>query len=239
MWRGPIIFSGPMVQAIRRGDKTQTRRLLYTPRKGRAGAMPKNCAIVHFDGTAYPPAYKMPDGRDIVQPDWAWGTTGWHKRRAGDLLWVRENFMSVPYVPGKPACWPSGTAVWYPADGLSPYDGSHGAMRPSIHMPAKLSRLTLRLRRVRIERLQAISDDDVLAEGLLEAMRSPQYFDKQGAGDKWMREAIIATCGSLRDGFREIWVRINGTPSWDMNPFVVALTFEPIPQNINTIREGT
>ena len=70
---------------------------------------------------------------------------------------------------------------------------------------------------VKVERLQDISLGDVIEEGC--------PFPNRQAGL------------NPRDWFRDIWSEINGPGSWDENPWVVAITFRPVPQNIDAIKE--
>lgn len=79
----------------------------------------------------------------------------------------------------------------------------------SIHMPRWASRLTLDITAVRVERLQEISNADLLAEGivpLLTKADAPDYTD-----------AVLK--------YQALWDKLNGKGSWDANPFVWVIEF--------------
>lgn len=85
--------------------------------------------------------------------------------------------------------------------------------KSSIHMPRAASRITLRVTAVKVERLQDISEEDALAEGV--GIIDPHH-----------------PPGPLRDTYaemyRDLWNSINGPGSWDANPWVVAYSFERV-----------
>jgi hypothetical protein len=93
--------------------------------------------------------------------------------------------------------------------------------RPSIHMPRWASRITLKITDVRVERLQDITEDDARAEGCKEThLYNDLYFTAYAQ-------------------FGELWGSINGPGSWDENPWVWALEFEVIKQNVDQVMEAT
>ena len=217
----PILFSGPMVNAIMRGEKTQTRRAIKPqPANGCRyeinGAM--NAAL-HVSGQwgnhptdpirFVPPTPKSEDHRlpcPYGQP--------------GDRLWVRETWQSVPYGPhrdwpGCPDTRPHGvcesnraTVVIWRADGEMP---GPEIWRPSIFMPRWASRLTLEITGVRVERLQAISEEDAAAEGC-------------DGGDPIGYPVV---CPYARQ-YERLWEEINGAGSWNANPWVWVIEFRKI-----------
>ncbi len=118
---------------------------------------------------------------------------------AGDRLWVRETFLTLH---GR---------TFYRAthNGAADEDKAHGIIwKPSIHMPRCKSRITLLVTGMRVERLQDISEKDAIAEGApWAACGSPQV-------------------GSHKAGFAQLWESINGTGSWEANPWVWVIEFE-------------
>lgn len=122
----------------------------------------------------------------------------------GDHLWVRETFC-FKYdwntdAPAKPE------AFYYRADD-EPHDTTHIKWVPSIHMPRRASRITLEITNVKVERLNDISEKDVCSEGSSIAV-------SRGNG----------TC-DYRLHFKQLWESINGSGSWDENPWVWVIEF--------------
>lgn len=145
----PIIFSGPMVNALLAGRKTQTRRILKPQPDFRGG---------------------VGDYHDAEE--WGWeDEDGYHVSvldimpngfRVGDRLWVRETFSCDGQSDGE--CLYRATVdedTGYYAEEIAEI-----RWRPSIHMPRWASRLTLIVTDVRVQRLQDISEADAVAEGV-------------------------------------------------------------------------
>jgi hypothetical protein len=83
--------------------------------------------------------------------------------------------------------------------------------RPSIHMPKEAARLFLEVKNVRVERLQAITEEDARAEGIL-----PDTPFKD-MGYQW----------TARDNFIELWDTLyakRGHP-WRDNDWVFVYSF--------------
>jgi len=112
--------------------------------------------------------------------------------KPGDRLWVRETWCPdvEPYT------------FRYKADGDEPLE----RWRPSIHIPRWASRITLEVVSVRVERLQNISEDDALAEGI----------------------TLVERGTSPVDQFNKLWESINGPGSWEANPWVWVVEFKRI-----------
>ncbi len=211
----PILFSAPMVRALLAGTKTQTRRVVK-PQFAKEAApveMPAtdpiggwvvggHSGIWWCDAAANPDeAMRCPYG----QP--------------GDRLWVREAFAgSIAYERHGYPLKEWGNKIWYIADG-EPRSGQWTLPRPSIHMPRALSRITLEVTGVRVERLQDISEADAQAEG------APSADLASG------RECIFPHQGTYRWGFRLLWEQINGPGSWGANPWVWVVEFRRLPTN--------
>ena len=215
-----ILMSAPMVRALRAGTKTQTRRIVK-PQPAHSCHYEMNGAgnaALHLADAGGPNQYVPPTPRSkdhrLPCPYGA----------PGDRLWVRENGWQRPERSERDMrdgadTWP---AYEYDADGI---DHAHVELlkewgwkrRPSIHMPRWASRITLELTEVRVQRVQDISAEDVLAEGIV---------------DRWSRGNETwpaAQCDEARDEYRMLWESINGLGSWAANLWVWALTFRVLP----------
>ena len=101
-------------------------------------------------------------------------------------------------------------------------------------MPRRLSRLTLTVTDVRVERLQEISAADAKAEGVETwaawLMDQPKItaFDV----DRMVSETAELE-GSMRAGFAALWNSINGPCAWQSNPRVAVVTFTVKRRNID------
>lgn len=237
----PIIFSGPMVRALIDGRKTQTRRVLKP--------QPKNFGKDYerqWNAHAIPPGGSIPD-------HWSWwegpshGPSLYHTAKvpyaAGDLLWVREAWQAHGWASDcvtiryraqektagfiaqvEQIAYPEGNKNTFKY--VAPKGPNH--WRPSIHMPRWASRLTLRVTDVRVQRVQEITNHDAVAEGI-DRVNEPQ----EGFRDYSGSEPVVA----MRPSFRTLWDSLNAPRGhgWDANPWVVALTFDVIRQNVNEV----
>jgi hypothetical protein len=211
MTERPIIFNGEMVRAILAGRKTQTRRLIKPQPLFREHTFwnSKNNIWFGVDETTKTRGdnFRCPYG----QP--------------GDRLWVKETFakyQTVQYIKR-----PDGRAfdeigdgqVVYKADGFGPIDATKEHIRlvcdskdvfidgdrwkPSILMPRWASRINLEITNVRVERVQDISVDDAVLEG------------------------IEPLQGGARVEFMNLWDSINAKRGygWKKNPWVWVVSF--------------
>lgn len=148
----------------------------------------------------------------------------------GDRLWVRETWAVRPDYDRLPPSQCGDEGMWWRASlSLCPdgYEACHGKWRPSIHMPRWASRITLEITSVRVERLQDISEEDAVKEGI-----EPVYFEKNF--DKKAIKAYKHYFDSSYAGadaigsFRSLWQSINGAESWDANPWVWVIEFKRV-----------
>ena len=142
----PILFNTDMVRAILDGRKTVTRRVV----KFRHGQNPKWTGYIP-DGPVLYGSNNIPASKSPYHP--------------GDILYVRETWNKVKL---------ASESDWhyeYRASCENPAYFSNGFMaewRPSIHMPKEAARLFLWVKAVRVERLQAITPEQIDAEGFKE-----------------------------------------------------------------------
>lgn len=189
-----------MVQAILEGRKTQTRRII----KG----MPDNAAFIWHDGAEWiVEDYEMNCWNGKIKCPYG---------KPGDVLWVREAFNYVGTYP-EPDIF-----------GLYLYkaNGDAGPMRPSIHMPKDASRIWLRIKDVRVERVHDITDNDVYAEGVLIPVDSKGHvlyeISRENSALSFVKK------GSMIDQafWAQLWCDIHSRESWDANPWVWVIEFE-------------
>ena len=132
--------------------------------------------------------------------------------KPGDRLWVRETFKQHDEVISYKA---DGTWItdFQHTGGINPHENI--TWIPSIHMPRNASRILLEITGVRVERLQDISECDAKAEGSYVC----DYF-----GRRLLDQSSNQGC--YKWGYRSIWESLNGTGSWDLNPFVWVIEFK-------------
>ncbi|MDD4374197.1 MAG: hypothetical protein PHG67_09795 [Bacteroidales bacterium] len=163
--------------------------------------------------------------------------------RPGDLLWVRESFNWIDEEK---------TRVNYKAQYTYP---EYHKWKPSIHMPKLAARIWLEITDVRVERLQDISDEDAIAEGIetfhsgpYNEMRYRDYFDGKRRSkyfDQFPEMKKQTGFGSMPwpdwrypvTSFSSLWQSIHGKDSWDANPWVWVISFKVLsttgkPQNL-------
>jgi len=239
----PIIFNGEMVTAILDGRKTQTRRPL---------AEWQYPSLTEEPGVE--PRYPEHKYISMVQKGrWGFGAFGATEEEClkelvkyssrpfgnkGDHLWVRETFYDEECIcQGAPIelrgsckyCSGAGSRFFYRADTIEKL-GIDPAWRPSIHMPRAASRITLEIVNVRVERLQALSEEDAISEGSPESDPLAWWLPNELGGRDHIEEH------THRAGFRHIWDVIyggnlvhGGSPlAWKQNPWVWVIDFKRI-----------
>lgn len=225
----PILFSAPMVRAILEGRKTVTRRVLRFQPGADADITVERYNVAVTNRRGYQEA-----GPEIFGAWWRDGEAGCKcpYGAPGDRLWVRETWYCDHFeVTRGPYLKPDdlnvseaiddGTLV-YAADGLTPYEADQPIWKPSIHMPRWASRILLEITNVRVERLQAISDKQALAEGVR------LYADHAALGDWYHVEGKETYSADPRKSFELLWSSINGPTAWDANPWVWAVEFKRV-----------
>lgn len=224
----PILFSGDMVRALLSGRKTQTRRIVKSER------------------------YRLPYDADtfkvtrhgIIKGDCEKGESSFMPltNRYGirsDKLWVKETFREWHESDNQCGCsdhcscsTKPTTEYCYRADGhqIDDEDRALGIKwKPSIFMPRHASRLTLQLVNVRIERLNDISEQDAMAEGIDNNCSHINDCDcYPGEWLNYLNDDDGFPCYSPIDSYRTLWEKINGEGSWNENPWVWVVEFKQI-----------
>ena len=183
----PILFTPDNVRAIREDRKTQTRRVIKPqPDKG-------------CDGMS----------SELLTEAWLAGFVDAKCRygEPGDRLYVKEGVIVFDGVNNANAL------VGYYMDGIRPTLRGHKRLT-AMFMPKWAARFWLELTDVRVQRVQEISLEDALAEGIdpvVELLGGFKASDPVGA-------------------YKALWDSINGkTHPWSANPWVWAITFRRLP----------
>lgn len=225
-----ILFSGPMVRAIIAGQKTVTRRIISSESVG---------AYVLVRGRMYDPHFESHVAAMLERCPYG---------AAGDRLWVREAF-AVP--PGST----NADEVVYRADVREEDLAEERRTRrlvpraqqtpwtPSIHMPRAFSRILLEVTDVRVERLQAITEDDVYAEGVTIPVTDVDGHGKRYPGGQVsVLQSITGKhpsykylpkdptgADAVRAHFASLWDSINHERApWSSDPWVWVVGFKRV-----------
>lgn len=148
---------------------------------------------------------------------------------AGDHLWVQETWNMRGIMFGKPAeyaRYASRDAYHYRATDDGKWRPEWGGWRSATQMPRVVSRLTLEIVGVRVERLQDITEHDAKAEGvecvdLGHGFLSDARCAFRDAWDHAFGESVDAKTGELFDAEKHPF-------AWCHNPFVWALNVKVI-----------
>ena len=176
-----LMFKAPLVRAILDGRKTQTRRIAKPVRHPDMGNLYSPGALV----LEHEPQHVINRACPYGQP--------------GDRIYVRETFSQHPE-------WGQ---LAFRADGEE-FEDADGWLwepkwQPSSQMPKKLARIWLEITGVRVKRLQDISTEDCISEGLNTTLRE--------------RDAEV----NLKQQFKELWESTGG--DWAANPWVWVIDF--------------
>jgi hypothetical protein len=201
-----ILFSGPMVRAILAGAKTVTRRAAkeapswatFADTRDGKGIVDWHSADVKPNGAG-----------SFYSSEWAFSVCPYGV--PGDRLWVRETHAEYEVDDVQ------GTRTFFRADyadgACQVRPGVFLKWTPGIHMPRVVSRITLEVVSVRVERLHAITEEEAVREGL--PPRLPEG-------------TTLSSNPSAAKRFTSLWETINGAGSWDSNPWVWRVEFKRV-----------
>ena len=194
----PILCQTDMVQAILEDRKTQTRRgfhqASYLTNETQSF---RGMGFINGREDQYAAAIGTENFRTIHKSKYG---------KPGDLLWVRETWAPLGEKPNHNWMYKSDVSQHY------------SKWKPSIHMPKDASRIWLMIEEIRVERVQDISEEDAIAEGI-------QRIDQHGV-EVWRRYDDKNTVTmSPMISFWSLWSSINGEESWDSNPWVWVIKF--------------
>jgi len=239
----PIIFSDPMVNAILEGRKTQTRRLIrpqprlqlvYRPGKGRWNEYSEN-----------PPADRVtgsPWGHEFICP-WRVGDHPWGKETYRYFDWTEDGEPWIEYRAdgAKKLCTDYGdkwalrlSDIWADLSSSENLTRDEGGgwrsadrkWRSARFMPRWVSRIALEVTDVRAERLQDISEEDSIAEGIRELP-----LQRAAPGAWWAADASKLEMHRRTpvEAFRKYWDSLYAKRldlQWAASPWVWCISFK-------------
>lgn len=210
----PILFNTDMVKAILEGRKTATRRLIKPqPTKN----------MIHKLGFCVDG-----DKKDIGKFGFGSHECGGHVRYVkppylpGDVLYVRETWVDWSCAECEDECVADNGSGYCDAPKYlyrATHETTDKGWKPSIHMPKEAARIFLKVKDVRVERLQEIDDKGAYMEG---------------AGEP----NTVYQLGARVCEFAKIWQSTIkkediDTYGWDANPYVWVIEFERIEVNVD------
>lgn len=257
-----LMFKAPLVLAILSGQKTQTRRVMKPqpascthdawPTKWVGEGCEWHCAVCGNGNRLNPRAQTgvsgincpmgQPGDRIYVRETWnpdppcdgTWAYTQWAGCRQGQIEGVPKQFRTPEHCMY--AASTDAELVW----------------TPSVHMPKWAARIWLEITAVRVERLQSITEQDAIAEGI---ERTEDFFGCPCWRDYSEPEGPdAAVCPDDPIGsFQTLWDSTTGRPAlpanenskryarvkhwldthpdttgWDANPWVWVIEFKTI-----------
>ena len=221
----PIIFSTEMVQAILEGRKKLTRRTQGLE------IINKNPNDWFSDGFIILGRFifhNLNSKEEIkIKP----------KFEIGDILWVRETFQKFNNKEG---------FAYYASENSATQNLV--SWKPSIHMPKEAARIFLEVTNVRVERLQDITEEDVIAEGVKMIKKGEKYEDLENGeliskkheenyyyfypghddfrDDSYMPRSVFPNAHI--SSFFSLWCLIHNEKSWKSNPWVWVYEFKVV-----------
>ncbi len=211
----PILFNGEMVREILDGRKTVTRRVckdgndFTIPDMSFYDSDKRTFAVHNYADKEHTDKLSIAERICPICP--------------GDILYVRETWTQIKDIPfwqeyfcGDTRAHPIFPDEYiYKADNIK-VDGIFPDIkwRPSIHMPKQAARIWLKVTDVRVERLQNMTGQDILQEGVnCHVHPEAHYFD-----------------GNQKMMFAELWdSTIKKTElyryGWDADPWVWVVEF--------------
>lgn len=236
----PILFNTEMVRAILEGRKTATRRVVKGQKDGWELLTLKSNDVmvkVRVNAKEYKEKYVRLSG---LWATFVWdGIPGLPMVKApcepGDYLWVRETWRKDVGRYMYRANYSDNEKFYRAGEEVSV------KWRPSIHMPKEAARLFLRVTGVRMERLQDITEEGALAEGVPNEWPMAPVYCPYCKGEGLVgavhpvslsyMDVDCPQCAKATSRFANLWnstIKPADRPlyGWEANPWVWVIQFE-------------
>lgn len=188
-----------LTQAVLEGRKTQTRRII-----------PKDFFSLTWDKRDYTLVYEnsMGDFIDIRNSKYA-------LCKAGEIVAVAQSYRDCGGVNEE------GIPMWEIIS--SKVGGTNAGWSNKMYVKPELMPHQIRITNVRVERLQDISDEDCLKEGIIKG--------QCGSADTHFMDAYyvpndIQPYCTPQDAYEILIDKVSGKGTWERNPYVFVYNFE-------------
>lgn len=189
-----------LTEAVLEGRKTQTRRIIKCPRtfKGEwvAGF---NIHIRQSDKTVV----SLPCMYDADEREFDGGEI-LPRYMVGEIVAIAQSYADI---------------------GIEPFPFCEAGWRNKMRVKANLMPHQIKITNARIQRLQDISDEDCLAEGIVKKVGYegiPRYYVP------WYKHTWAYATDSAKDAYRFLIDKVSGNGTWESNPWVFVYEFELI-----------
>ena len=233
-----IIMSGDHPVKCRDGTKTLTRRLWGLKEINKS---PEEWCISGHVGAEWgfgnlygedDLIIKCPYGQvgDNLWVRETWAELGWHENAEDIIHSIRDDkggLRDIIYFEECP------DFKWLDDDGGSAFrkDGfPKSCWKPSIFMPRWASRITLEITEIKVERLQEITEEDALAEGIIISQGTWQRIERD-ADTQRLKLVGEPQPYTARYHFEALWDSLNAKRGygWEVNPWVWVVSFKLAP----------
>ncbi len=211
------LFTAPMIRACIEGRKDVTRRTIrgqdeaiFVGAVGDDKSDPRNWGWYADDGEVCTLA-DGGEGETFYRPRW----------QPGDIMVARETWArSINNILFR-ADYPDGTGPQDNTDEWDWYPHQPNVWKSPLHLPFKDSRYRRLITSVRVERLQDITEEDAIREGVVgeEYLEAEERFANTMPGGASGRP-------TPRGWYAELWELINGPGSWALNPWIVRIEWD-------------
>lgn len=191
-----------LTEAVLSGRKTQTRRIAYDFRKHASNKVDK-CVLLGNNNLTYKDGdVQVLD--ELRSPQY----------RVGEVIAVAQSYKDCGFDPETPLMEANGIGG-YVKTWFSP------GWTNKMFVRADLMPHHIRFTNVRVERLQDISDEDCIKEGIyldVDPMNPQAYIFTYPNAPQWYYSA--------REAYAALIDRISGKDTWESNPYVFVYDFE-------------
>lgn len=192
-----------LTQAVLDGRKTMTRRKLSMTLDKRVGG---NLIRV------YPERVFLNDGKwnfDFEGRTYLLPRENYPRYKVGEIVAVAQSYYDAKVV--------GDTTVDYPLI----FDDGDAGYTNKMFVKASLMPHQIRITNVRMERLQEITDDDIMREGI----KKGEFYNTWDEYYFYVNEGCF-TAKTPREAYAALIDKIGGKGTWDSNPYVFVYDFE-------------